>query len=119
MAGSWTSRMSKRRALLCVILAASVCAPGLSTGISDQEREQAVEMLALAGPSATTVVNPSGPRVDHARQRTVVASPFILVSLHGPASDSRWSATTVENGCPESRWAAKAQSGRSPPVAIS
>ena len=119
MAESWTTRMSKRRALLCVILAASICAPGLSTGISDQEREQAVQMLALAGPPATIVLNPSGPRIDHARQRTVAASPFILVSIHGPASDRRWSATADAIDCPQLRGAAKTQRGRSPPCAIS
>jgi hypothetical protein len=119
MAESRTTRESKRRALLCVILAVSLCAPRLSAEISAHEREQPGQMRALAAPSSTILVNRGGPRFDHARQRSVVDSPFILVPLSGPNSDGGRSLTAVESALPQWHWAAKAPSGRSPPIAIS
>jgi hypothetical protein len=115
MAGNKTTRMSKRRALLCVMLAALLSAPLLSAGISVEQRGQPIQILAFAGSSPTILMNRGGPRVGH----TVVASPFILLPLQSPAPDRGRSVRAVENPCPQSRCAAKMQSGRSPPVAIS
>src|SRR5205809_201106 len=107
MTASTTTRMSKRRALLCVMLAASLCAPRIAAEISAERREQSVQILPLAGPSPTILVNRGGPRADHGRQRTVVDSPFILLSLHRLASDRGRSQRPVADSWLQSRCAAR------------
>lgn len=117
MATSTTTRTSRRlRALVCAMLAAALSVPLALAGPSAEERQNSVQILALAGPSPTPQVNRSG---QHARQRTTLDSPFILASIQGPASDRGQSATAVEYPWPHTSYAAKAQSGRSPPLAIS
>ena len=118
MAENRTTRVSKRCPLLCVLLAAFLCAPLLSPGIS-AEPDQSVQMLALAGPSPTILVNQSGPRGDDCRQRTPVVSSFLLPQLRRPAADRGRSASVVEGLRLQLRCAARTHSGRSPPIAIS
>src|SRR5207247_2569321 len=120
MTESGTTRMlTRRRALLCVVLAASLGAPRLSAGIPAERRGQSVQILSLTGSSPAILVNRCGPRIDQSRERTAVDSPFILLPLRGPASDRGRSARAVEEFRPQSRCAASTQSGRSPPAAIS
>jgi hypothetical protein len=115
-----TTRASKRlRALLCVMLSAALSVPFVFAGTSAGERQNSVQILALAGPSLATLVNRAGQRAEHARQCTALNSPFILASVHGRASDRGQLSTAVEHPWPYTPYAARTQSGRSPPLAIS
>ena len=119
MAGNKPTWMSTRRALLCVVLAASLCELSLPAGVSVEQRGQPIQILALAGSSPTILVNRGDLRIDHSRLRTVVDSPFILLPLQSRAPDRERSVRAVEHSWRRSRWAARTQSGRSPPAAIS
>jgi hypothetical protein len=111
--------VSKQRALLFVILASALCAPRLTAEIPAHAREQFVQMRALAAASSTILVSRGGPGFDQARQRAIVDAPFVLLPHCGPISDGGRSLTTVEDALRRSQWAAKAPTGRSPPIAIS
>ena len=117
MAGDKTTRVSRRGALLCFLLAVSLCAPLLSAGIS-AEPDQSVQILALAGPATGILMNQRGPRVDHARHRTAVHSPFLFFPSYRRAGRGRL-ARAVEDSRLHSRCDARTHSGRSPPGAIS
>jgi hypothetical protein len=112
------SRMPKAYALLCAMLAVSLCAPGLWTEIPAQQ-QSLVQWLALAVPWPTTVANRGSLRLDHARQFASAGSAFVLVTLRGSASDHRRFVESIEGAPPQSRRTVKAQRGRSPPIAIS
>ena len=116
MGGHKTTRVSKRAALLCVLLVFFLCLPLLSAG-TPVEGNPPVQILALRSP--TILVNQTGPRVDHSRQRTAVDSPFLLVPLHRPVPGSGGSARSAEDLLPLSCCAAGVHTGRSPPAAIS
>ena len=118
MAGCTTTRVAKQHALLCVILAVSLGAPRLTAEVSPHARDASVEMRALAPVCATILVNRGGPRFD-AKQRSVVDTLFILVPLCGPVLNGGRSLIAIENLLPVSHGAAKAPTGRSPPIAIS
>ena len=119
MAGNNTGRTGKLRELVCVLLAASLCAPLVSTGCPVELREQPVQLLALAGSSAPILLNRGGPRADQARQGTAVASPYIILPPQSHAPDGGRLARALEEAGPQPRLGAEAQSGRSPPIAIS
>src|SRR5262249_50879794 len=109
MTGGGKTRVLKGRGLLCAVLAASLCSPRLSTGISGQERKQSVQILAAAFPSPTILVNRGSPRLDQTRQRIAVDSLFVLVRLSGPAADRGRLVRDVKNARPQPRLAAKTQ----------
>ena len=108
--------MSKRRALLCVMLAVSLSAPRLLPRLS-AAAEESHQILTL-GPQAPTILVNHGPRIGHDNQRTTADSPFV-VPLNTPAADCRRSAEAAEDSRLQSRCAARTDSGRSPPVSIS
>ena len=116
MAGNKTTRISRRAALLCALLVSTLCLPLLSAS-APVEHDQSAQLL--APPSSAILVNQTGPRADHSRQRTPVDSPFLLLPLHRSLPGQGRSSRAAEDLLPLSRSAAGVQPGRSPPVAIS
>src|SRR5689334_9134397 len=119
MAGTRKTWISKRWALLCATLSVSLCAPGLRTEIPAQRHHSSVQVLALAFPSPTILVNMGSQRLNHARQRACFDSPFLLAAVRGPVADRGYFARNVDRAPQLSLWAAEARTGRSPPIAIS
>ena len=119
MKATLTTRISQRRALLCVVLAVSLCAPRLPAQIAAEARKPLVQILAVAGTAQTILVHRSGARFDDARQRSIVDSPGILINTQGLVSGRGQYMVAVEAARPTSRCDARTRSGRSPPTPIS
>jgi len=79
--------MSRRRALLCVMLAASLCAPLVTADNPAGSRDQPIPILAFAS-SSTILVNPGGLRVD-SRERTAGAPPFLVLAHRESSTPDR------------------------------
>jgi hypothetical protein len=108
--------VSRGHGWVCAFLAVSLFAPPLTAAIAGRERERPVQILALARPARTILLNLGNPRLDPARYRPVSDSVFVLPSPRVPASDHGRAARSVQSAWPQPGGPAKTQSGRSPPA---
>jgi hypothetical protein len=118
MAGNMTIRVSRQPALLCVLLALSLCAPRPGAQVAAHHPEQPAQIQALANAPSTIALPRVGERLNGEKHRSP-GTPFVLVPPRGPISDDGRSLTPAEEVSQHHRWVVNKPTGRSPPIAIS
>ena len=120
MATGKTIRIPERlRALLCVMIAASLGVQFVAGGSSADERRDSVQLLCALTSSPAIQANRGCQRFEDSKQRTAADSLFILINVVSLTPTGARLVTAIDNLMPWSSSAANRQSGRSPPHQIS
>jgi hypothetical protein len=104
------------RLVVCALLILSLCAPILAIAGPGAERNGESDVRALSALSQSALLTGAGARPDHARQRPVAPSVFILVPLHRADSDRGRLDAAIESVTRPSLWAAGPRTVRGPPI---
>src|SRR4051812_46089220 len=107
---------SKSRALVCVLLALSLCAPILAIATPAVKQCGAAEFRVVAAQHSAVLLTRDGGGHDQARQRSSAPSLFTLIPLDSRGDDPVRVSAAVARLLPSSLWTGAPRSGRSPPA---
>jgi hypothetical protein len=119
MMGTSKTGLRAGRVLASVLVIVALFLPR-PLDLSAAQRDQPVQILAVAGSSPTVLASRTGRLIERAGQRAGVDSTFVFAPHHsGTCRCGRSINGTEARPVTETVWAVRTQSGRSPPFAIS